>query len=71
MDRVLGMANTALLVSLIALVLTILVAYPFAQHFTLPLQIAAHIGTLLFATGIKIAYVTRLVALRALGRPVH
>lgn len=71
MVRVLDLANTALLFSSLALLATVMLAYPFAQHFSLPVQISAHIGTLVFATGIKLAYVTRLVALRALGRPVH
>ncbi len=35
------------------------------------LQIAAHIGTLIFAVGVKVAYVARLVFLSRLGRPVH
>lgn len=35
------------------------------------LQVLAHIGTLLFAVGIKIAYIVRLVFLSRLGRPVH
>ncbi|WP_257900218.1 hypothetical protein [Marinobacter sp. F4206] len=64
-------SNSALVWSAVGLVVTILLAYPFAYAVSLPWQILAHIGTLLFAVGIKIAYVARLVFLSRLGRPVH
>ena len=53
------------------LILTVLLAYPYAEVISMPWQILAHIGTLLFAVGIKVAYVARLVFLSRLGRPVH
>lgn len=71
MDRLLAYANSALVWSAVGLLVTILLAYPFAGAVSLPWQILAHIGTLLFAVGIKIAYVARLVFLSRLGRPVH
>ncbi|KPP98777.1 hypothetical protein [Marinobacter sp. HL-58] len=71
MDRLLGYANSALLTSTVGLLATVLLAYPFASTLPLAGQIAAHIGTLIFATGIKIAYIARLVSLKQLGRPVH
>lgn len=71
MERALGFSNTALLLAAIALVISVLVAYPYASHFSMEIQIAAHIGTLLLATVIKLSYVLRLVSLRALGRPIH
>ncbi|SDW15838.1 hypothetical protein [Marinobacter mobilis] len=67
----LRVANSALAVCLLALVGTLVVAYPLAGQVSMAAQIAAHIGTLLFATGIKVAYILRLVSLKALGRPVH
>ena len=71
MDKVLGFANTALLVAVLALIVTVLVSYPFADHLSLQSQIAAHIGTLIFATLVKLSYILRLISLKALGRPVH
>lgn len=71
MEKLLGFANGALLGSSVGLVATILLAYPFASSLPLAGQIIAHIGTLIFATGIKISYITRLVSLKHLGRPVH
>lgn len=67
----LRMANSALAVCVLALVGTLVLAYPLAGELPMAVQIAAHIGTLLFATGIKVAYILRLVSLKALGRPVH
>lgn len=71
MENLLFRANSAIVWSLLGLVLTILVAYPLAQYFSMAVQILAHVGTLLFAVGIKVAYVARLVFLSRLGRPVH
>lgn len=64
-------ANSTLGLSVLGLMVTILLAYPLAGAFALSVQIAAHIGTLVFAVGIKVAYVARLVFLSRLGRPVH
>lgn len=71
MEKLLEFANGALLASAVGLVATILLAYPFASSLPIAGQVVAHIGTLIFATGIKISYVARLVSLKQLGRPVH
>lgn len=71
MDRLLNLSNLALALCLLALLVTLVLAYPLADLLPLPGQIAMHIGTLMFATGLKISYITRLVSLKALGRPVH
>lgn len=71
MEKLLGFANGALLASTAGLLATILLAYPFASALPMVAQVLAHIGTLIFATGIKISYVARLVSLKQLGRPVH
>lgn len=71
MENMLFRANGAIVWSLLGLVLTILVAYPLAQYFSMAVQILAHVGTLLFAVGIKVSYIARLVFLSRLGRPVH
>jgi hypothetical protein len=64
-------ANSTLGLSVLGLMVTILLAYPLAGALALSVQIAAHIGTLVFAVAIKVAYVARLVFLSRLGRPVH
>ena len=64
-------ANSTLGLSVLGLMVTILLAYPLAGALALSVQIAAHIGTLVFAVGIKVAYVARLAFLSRLGRPVH
>ncbi|MFL1467701.1 hypothetical protein [Marinobacter sp. HN1S83] len=64
-------SNGALFWSAVGLLVAVLLAYPLSDLLAMPYQILAHIGTLLFAVGIKIAYVARLVSLKQLGRPVH
>jgi hypothetical protein len=71
METLLFRANWAMVWSLSGLGLTVLVAYPMAHYFPMAIQILAHVGTLLFAVGIKVAYVARLAFLSRLGRPVH
>lgn len=71
METLLRFANGVLLASLIAVVATVVLAYPLADALPLPAQVGAHIATLIFATTLKLSYVTRLVSLRSLGRPVH
>lgn len=71
MEKTLKCANAALLGFFLATVVAVVLAYPLVGALPMPAQIGAHIGTLLFATGIKISYVVRLVSLKSLGRPVH
>lgn len=71
MENFLFYANSALLLSVLGLLTTVLLAYPFASLLSMGWQVLAHIWTLLFAVGIKISYVARLVCLSRLGRPVH
>lgn len=71
MENLLRFANTALVLSLLATLVTVVLAYPLADSLPIPAQIGAHIATLIFATTLKLSYVTRLVSLHSLGRPVH
>lgn len=71
MEKFLSYANSVLLFSALGLLATALLAYPFANLLNIGWLVFAHIGTLLFAIGIKISYVARLVFLSRLGRPVH
>ena len=71
MENLLRLANGVLCASLLAVMATVILAYPLADSLSMPFQIGAHIATLIFATTLKLSYVTRLVSLRSLGRPVH
>lgn len=71
MEKMLFRANSAIVWSVLGLLVTVVLAYPLAGRLPMMLQVLAHIGTLLFALGIKIAYIVRLVFLSRLGRPVH
>lgn len=71
MERLLNWSNGTLLFFALALVGSIALAYPLADSLTMTSQVVAHIAVLLFATGIKLAYIARIVSLRALNRPVH
>ena len=71
MERLLKFANGALLASVMAVIATVVLAYPLAGSLPMLAQVGAHIGTLIFATTLKLSYVTRLVSLYSLGRPVH
>ncbi|WP_193165332.1 hypothetical protein [Microbulbifer hainanensis] len=68
--RMISGANRTLVVSALAFVATILIGYPFADSFCIHLLVADHIGMILLATVIKIAYVARCVAQRGLGQLV-
>ncbi|MFE8072456.1 hypothetical protein QQM79_15465 [Marinobacteraceae bacterium S3BR75-40.1] len=71
MRKLLHISNAALAGFVLALGLSILIAYPWANHFSMPVQIGAHIATLVLAVGIKVSYVARLTALKNLGLPVN
>jgi len=70
-EKWLARANAGVLVSVLGLLLTVALAYPLAARLPMAIQILAHMGTLIFAVGVKIAYVARLAFLSKLGRPVH
>lgn len=71
MEKLLQFSNHAMGWACLGLALSVVLAYPLAGSFSLATQIAAHLATLLFAVGIKLAYVARLVCLKQLGRPIH
>jgi len=45
----------------------ILISFIFEQHFSLAIQIAAHISTIIFAGVVKLGYVIRCVGAHGLG----
>jgi ABC-type spermidine/putrescine transport system permease subunit I len=70
-EKLLLAANSGLALSILVMLGCVAIAYPLAEHFSMAAQIAAHIAMLIFALGIKVSYITRLVALKELGRALH
>ncbi|OIN25574.1 hypothetical protein [Vibrio barjaei] len=70
-DRLLTFSNVALVTTFVAMIVSILVSYPYAHLFTLPQQIAAHISTIIIAGLLKVSYVTRCLAQYNLGLEVR
>ncbi|TDT38590.1 hypothetical protein DES49_2569 [Halospina denitrificans] len=68
MEKLLLAANTGIVLCILAVLGCVAIGYPFADHFSMGAQIAAHIGMLIFGVGIKVSYVLRLIALKELGR---
>ena len=64
-------ANTALAISALVMIITILFSYPFAELLTMQLQIVTHITTIIAATVLKISYVLRCISLNGLGKEVR
>ncbi|KAA1149896.1 hypothetical protein EU510_18975 [Pseudoalteromonas sp. FUC4] len=70
-ETVLFAANTALAVSLVCITVSILISYPFAEYFSMAVQVSAHIGTIVIAAILKVSYVLRCVAQHGLGQEVR
>jgi phosphoglycerol transferase MdoB-like AlkP superfamily enzyme len=56
-----GLGDAMLALSVVGLVISILIAYPYYEFFSMGAQLSAHLGVLLFATVLKIGYVMRLI----------
>ena len=69
--RVLSHANKMLCISLLGVLITLLISYPYAGYFSIPVQIFAHISTIVLAAIIKVSYVLRCVAQHGLGQEVR
>ncbi|MBH0077148.1 hypothetical protein I6F48_16620 [Pseudoalteromonas sp. SWYJ118] len=69
-ETVLFAANTALAVSLVCITASTLISYPFAEYFSMAVQVSAHIGTIVIAAILKVSYVLRCVAQHGLGQEV-
>jgi hypothetical protein len=49
----------------------VLVSFIFEQHFSLAIQITAHIGTIVFAAILKLGYVIRCIGAHGLGHEAY
>ncbi len=65
--RTLKLGRGMMLVSAAGMLATVLIAYPYAAHFSLGAQIAAHLLLPVAAAIFKLGYVVRLAAHHALG----
>ncbi|WP_341937234.1 hypothetical protein [Marinimicrobium sp. C2-29] len=70
-EKLLQLAHFGMLASVVLTLGAVALGYWFYQGLSLTLQIAAHFSLIPFATVLKISYITRLVALKQLGRPVN
>ncbi|CAK1710834.1 hypothetical protein FB440_104217 [Vibrio crassostreae] len=70
-QTLLSVSNFSLAITTLLMLLSIIVAYPMANHFSLPIQIVAHISTILVAALLKISYVGRCLAQYNLGLEVR
>ncbi|MEC8325098.1 MAG: hypothetical protein VX100_03130 [Pseudomonadota bacterium] len=59
--------NWLMLVPVSLFISCLLISYPFAEYFSMPQQIAAHIGTMVFPALFKIGYVVRCIGQHGLG----
>ncbi|PML54874.1 hypothetical protein [Vibrio lentus] len=70
-QTLLSVSNFSLAITAMLMLLSIIVAYPMADHFSLPIQVVAHISTILVAALLKISYVGRCLAQYNLGLEVR
>ena len=60
-------ANLILGLAAVVFLGSILIAYPYAEHFQLSVQIVAHILIMVLAGVIKVAFITRMVAQKGIN----
>lgn len=70
-SMLLSFSNVALVVTALAMIVSVLISYPYADAFSLPQQIAAHISTIVIAAFLKVSYVLRCLAQYNLGLEVR
>ncbi|MFS1948240.1 hypothetical protein BCU64_013405 [Vibrio lentus] len=70
-QTLLSVSNFSLAITALLMLLSIIVAYPMTDHFSLPIQVVAHISTILVAALLKISYVGRCLAQYNLGLEVR
>jgi hypothetical protein len=69
--KVLFYANAALLLTFVAMIGSIMISYPYADHFSLGVQMTAHVSILIIAGLLKVSYVVRCCAQHELGLEVR
>lgn len=62
--------NWLMLISVVIMSVCILLTYVIDQHISIPIQVAAHMGTIVLAGTLKVGYVIRCVGVHGLGYKV-
>ncbi|MDO6465379.1 hypothetical protein [Pseudoalteromonas carrageenovora] len=70
-ESLLFTANAVLGLSVICIVVSILISYPYTEYFSMQVQISAHMSTIVVAAILKVSYVLRCVAQHGLGQEVR
>ena len=65
-NNVINFSRYALVISLLAFISCILISYPYAEHFSMPVQIGGHILTIIFAGVFKVSVVALMAATKEL-----
>lgn len=65
--QTLTLGRVTMVLSAVGMIGATLVAYPFAERFSLPMQVAGHLVLPVSAAFFKLGYVARLAAHHALG----
>lgn len=66
-QKLIILGNWTMLITLLITTICITITFGFEQYFTMPIQIAAHILTIIFAALFKVGYVIRCVGVHGLG----
>lgn len=66
-NNVINFSRYALVISLLAFIGCILISYPYAEHFSMPVQIGGHILTIIFAGIFKVSVVALMAATKELN----
>lgn len=61
-NKVKLISHYLLIASLLATIACLLISYPYAEQFSMPIQVAAHILTIIFAGSFKVAVVALMAA---------
>jgi len=67
-QKCLLIGNYLMLLSLLIVSSCVFITFAYDQHFTISVQVSAHIATIIFAGFLKIGYVLRCVALHGFGK---
>ena len=60
--NIIRLSQTAMLLALILFLLSIAISYPYAEHFSIAVQVTAHIATIVLAGIFKVAAVAVMAA---------
>jgi len=59
--------SSAMVILLLLTLTSLVISFSLSEHFSLPIQIASHIATIIFSALFKVAYVVRCIGAYHLG----